>query len=279
MTDLRTFLDSHPGPVDLGSDTYEVAGTVVVNRPIHGQGATIHQSASSDRNASILRLVGKDYALTGIVHLIGARPKGTPYISAIEGQHGLEVAGAGNVKCEEGWTVSNVYGDGVYIGKDRHDGHWASWVSFRNIILDEIGRQAMTVAAGIIIGFHGNVVYANRSVLDIEPPGSDWGAEYIVADLEVHSPNGAVLADKGAGANNVHDIYVHAAVHGRQWSATVLPPLGTRRQNFKLTGSGGGISHSTPIRLHHVDGVHVDITQRIDPGVAQVLYDDCTGVY
>ena len=121
-----------------------------------------------------------------------------------EAQHGFDIAGVKNSLLER-VTVTDVYGDFVYIGRTST---WTSGLTVRNSTFERSGRQGVAITAGEDILIEHNVIRDVRhSTFDIEPNGPDWGARRVTfSDNEIEPA--AQLARHHGRAAPVEDIVV-----------------------------------------------------------------------
>lgn len=287
MTDLRDVLARPGAIVSLGSDTYELDGTVrVAGRTLIGSGATIMVKASRVRARPALIVSGNGTRLLGDVTVVGPMPDGNGYDPTREAQHAIQVDGATNSEIA-GWTLRNVFGDAISVGTVDHRAHapWTHNLSIHDITVDEIGRHAINIDALD----HGaatrmRIGRVNMAVVDIEPPGHPWGCRYFAwtDSLVNDSGGGFVLASKGVGtSDSVHDITLSGIVCSRRlFNVQINPPEGTRRQRFSIRNCGGAGKATSPVlNFRRVDGVNVEhITQKMHRGVQLIEAHDCTDV-
>lgn len=282
--DLRAALAPPGVDTVLKPGIYDLTGTVRLDGcNISGQGATIRHHPANLRDSPAFILTGHVPALHNL-NIVGPAPDAAAYEPNREGQHAIRIDGAtsatiGNV------GISNVYGDGIYLGTEGELAHgtWTQNAHLIGVRFDEIGRHAITpnaadgtVITGLTIG------RVNLGVVDIEPPGHPWGCTNLAwTDSDINdSGGGFVLADKGVGtSHSVHGITLDGIrCHRRLFNVQVNPPAGTRRQDFRITNcAGAGVANVSPLTFRHVDGIVVDnVVQACAPGVPLVTAIDCT---
>lgn len=273
MTDLRTFIGS-AHEVDLGSGTYELVGDplVLAGTQLHADGAVINWTPNRTRSCPAIIVRGVGTRLTGTAYVHGPAPMGVTYCPDWEAQHGLEIQGATDAYVGA-WQFRNTYGDGIYVGKGS-DGWWTTDLTLDGTRTKENGRNGLTLVA--VVGADiGNLEMqrANLGIIDVEPPGSGWGAAYVnIHDIVVKDHGGGfVFANKGVGSSrSVHDITLqNISCPNRDFSATVQPPADVRRQSFSFLNCTG--EEGASVRLTRCDHVLVQ-------GSGQVTQNDCTDV-
>jgi hypothetical protein len=286
MVALQDLIAQTPvgGTLNLEGRRFDIVKPVMVKKPINIVGpGTVVLALAPDRELSNFIFRGSGIHLSGNVTVVGSKPTGHDYDASREAQHGLWLQSVSDFSCD-GWHVQNTWGDAVYVGKAYGTTDWSKNVKFSNLTTSEIGRQHMTlVAADTVQISHFNFGKGYRSVFDIEPPGSDWGAKNVlISQGTVSSPHGYLLSSKGVGnSTSVHDIHLdQITCHNRLIDGMILPPTGVRRQNFSITNCVSNIkAHSVPLRFNHVDGITLKgNTQPLDPGIAFFTATDCTKV-
>jgi hypothetical protein len=284
MIDLRAFIGS-TGDIDLGTGTYAVYGQPVVigaGRQISAEGAFIWHYPTNDRWCPCLILRGTGTALRGTAYVNGPAPMGSPYYPDLEAQHGVEIQGATNVTIES-WQFRNTYGDGIYVGKSHDLTDWTHGLTLNGTRTKENGRCGLSLVAvdGLDAG-NLEMQRTNLSVIDIEPPGSNWGALNIsIHDITVKDHGGGfVIASKGQGRSDTMRYWKFSNIlcPNRNFNAIIVPPDVLRRSNIEFRNcSGGEFANGSPIRLTRCDNVIVaNITQAHTGDL--VSQTDCTNV-
>ena len=164
-------------------------------------------------------------------------------------------------------TVTNVYGDFVYLGLDQHE------VGSRNIWIHDStfrsnGRQgiAVTAAQGVIIE-RNSFTNPRRSTIDLEPTGHRWVVDHVFV-LDNTVGKGRLLFVASHGQGPVNDIVIsgnHLTNHGL--TIDVDPPKSRRRSNWIVTNNTSATAvKSRPLRFIDIDGLVVRGNQQAVSG-------------
>jgi Right handed beta helix region len=265
---------------------YRVEGTVGLvdrrNLTILGHGATIFATTTGDRTRSQLTLNGGSRLVIRNLVVKGANPSGgveePAYRAELEAQHGFQILGATGVELDR-VTVTDVYGDFVYVGAIR--GNWSRNVWVHNSTFARNGRQGVAVTAGRNIVIERNTIAeTRRATFDLEPNTSKGGVKNVfILDNEVGPGRLLFLASHGNGP--VDDIVISGNnLVGRALTVSVAAPANARRARFwindNLSDKGNG---PTPIAFENVDDVVVRNNAQIvtREGVAGVGLRDVCG--
>lgn len=244
---------------------YRVDGTIgLVNRrnlTFLGHGATILATTEGDRTRSQWRLVGGSGIVFRNLVVRGANPNGgveeNAYVADLEAQHGFEILGATGVELDR-VTVTDVYGDFVYMGLDRN-GDWASRIWVHDSTFARNGRQGIAVTAGRDIVIERNTLSdTRRATFDLEPNSSKGGVERtFILDNEIGSGRLLFIASHGNGP--VDDVTVSGnRLTGHALTIDVKAPPSARRHRFwVLDNSSSKGNGPTPILFDNVDDVVV----------------------
>lgn len=191
--------------------------------------------------------------------ITGANPNAGPwngaYVSALEAQHGIEMAGSSGMI--EGVTISDTYGDLVSIGRRSKS------VVVRNNHLTRSGRQGVTVDGATDVAILGNVVAdTGRSIFDLEPPTAKREVRRVwIVGNQVGKANGIFVAALGKGV--VNDITVQGNVlTGLELTTQVRDGQSpdARRANWSFINNVSDRGWGSPqamLRFWRVDGVTV----------------------
>jgi hypothetical protein len=248
-----------------------------------GNGATIFATARGDYDRSqIFFLRGRNITVRNLI-VRGAHPNGgtseSAYVAKLEAQHGFRFEGTQHVLLDR-VTVTDVYGDFVYIGKDFDTHVWSQHVTVRNSTFARNGRQGITVTAGRhVLIEHNDIRDTRRATIDLEPNTRSWGAEHVtIANNTVGAGRLMFIAAHGQGPVN-HVTVTRNNLFGHLLNIDVVAPEGTRRTNWVITGNRSDKpARQRTIRLGGVDDVVVrDNKQRVTkPGEpAIVLWGGC----
>jgi hypothetical protein len=216
-------------------------------------------------------------------HMIvrGANPKGGTsegaYVAKLYAQHGFRFEGVDGGEIDH-VRVTDVYGDFVYIGRDKHR------VASSNIwIHDSVflrnGRQGISVtAASNVVIERNSFNKTRRSTIDLEPNARSWHvSDVFILDNTVGKGRLLFVASHGQGP--VDNIVISGNhLQGHALTIDAVPPEGRRRSNWIITNNVSDTEvHNRPMRFWNIDGLVVSgNTQKVSgaqPGV--ILTDDC----
>lgn len=99
------------------------------------------------------------------------------YVSKLEAQHGIEILNSDSIKMDE-LEISNIYGDGIYIGKKSNG------IIIENSSIHNNGRQGIAITNGENIIIRNNQIFnVRRSHIDLEPNNiRDTVANVVITD-------------------------------------------------------------------------------------------------
>ncbi len=253
------------------------------NLTFDGNGSTIFATkrGAFDRSQIWVKrghnIVFRDLEVKG-VHPNGGTSEGA-YVRQLETQHGFRFEGTDGAELDH-VTVTDVYGDFVYIGRELHRTLEPSrdiWIHDSTFARN--GRQGIAVTAAENVIIERNHFSAmRRSTIDLEPNAHSWKVSNVfVLDNDVGPGRLLFIASHGEGS--VDDVVIKGNVlRGHALTIDALPPEGERRSNWVVTGNVSDTTvNSRPMRFFSIDGLVVrNNRQRVaggDPGV--VLTDDC----
>lgn len=265
---------------------YRVEGTLRLrdrhDLTFEGNGATIFATTRGDRTRSQWRFERGQRIVFHNIVVRGAHPHGGVYEDAYqpkyEAQHGFWFAGTRDVLLDH-VTVTDVYGDFVYLGRDDETRTWSQRVTIRWSTFARNGRQGISVTAGRDVRIeHNSIKDTRRATIDLEPNTRSWGAERVViADNVIGAGRLKFVAAGGAGPVN-HVQVLRNVLVGHQLSIDVVAPEGTRRTDWLVDGNRTDKqAHQRQIRMVRVDNVVVRNNRvRLDKPVAGiVLWGGC----
>ena len=254
---------------------YRVEGTLELvgchGLTVEGNGAEIVATTPGARTRSHWRVRGGSNLIFRNIVVRGANPRaGTgnnAYRPAREAQHGFEALAVRGLLLE-GVTVTDVYGDFVYLGGERQtqpDGSvrlvWSQDVTVRGSTLQRNGRQGITITAAERVLIEGNQIgETRRSTFDIEPNNRNGGARDVrIVGNSIGAGRLLFLAMGGVGGQ-IDNVQVVGNYLLRSLTATVNASDGGRRSNLVIAdnvGHGPHISSSAALRFWDVDGLVV----------------------
>lgn len=267
---LKAFIASVPDGSTIAFPArarYRIDGSLIIegrkNLTFEGNGAEFFATTEADRNRRHWWIRNSDGITIRDVVVRGANPNaGTgeaAYRSDREAQHGFDFAGVKNVIVEN-VTVTDVYGDFVYIGRDKSG--WSKHVTVRDSHFERNGRQGIAITAGEDIKIERNkITEVRRSTFDIEPNASDWGARRVtISDNDIGPGRLSFLAGHGA-AGRVEDIMVvDNRLSGKVMNISFKAPTAQRRANFSLIGNVSNKAFGSPnaaVTIEGFDGVTI----------------------
>jgi hypothetical protein len=234
-----------------------------------GNGATVFATTRGGYDRSQWYFVrGYDIVFRNLV-VRGANARGgmadDAYNPKLEAQHGFRFEGTQHVLLDH-VTVTNVYGDFVYLGKDFDTRVWSQHVVIEHSTFARNGRQGISViAARYVTIAYNTITDTRRAVVDLEPNTPSWGADYVVIANNTVGPGRLYfVAAHGNGPVN-HVTIAGNVMRGHLLNIDVVAPRGTRRTNWLIAGNRSDKpAHQRVIRLLGVNQVTVqNNTQRV----------------
>ncbi len=242
---------------------YQVDGTLFLrgrrNVTIDGNGATVFAATrgAPDRSqwhvTDSAHISFRDLTVKG-ANAVGGLSEGA-YVRNLETQHGFHLEGVAGVDLDH-VTVTNVYGDCVYIGRDRKQ------VPSRDVWVHDStcarnGRQgiAVTAATGVIIE-HNTFRDTRRSTIDLEPTGHRWLVSNVFI-LNNAVGKGRLLFVASHGSGPVNGVVIAGNVlRGHSLTIDAASPGRRRRSDWiVMNNSSDTPVHSRPLRFRGIDGL------------------------
>jgi hypothetical protein len=286
---LQQFIDSVPdgSVVEFPRGArYRVDGTIQLrsraNLTFEGNRATIFAATTGARDRAQWAITGGSRLVFRNLVVRGANPEGgigdAAYREDLAFQHGFTLGGVDGLDLDH-VTVSDVYGDFVYVGPDKA-GTWSQNVWIHDSIFTRNGRQGIAITAGRNVVIERNrISNTRRSTFDFEPNTKRGGAENIhVLSNEVGRGRLLFVASHGNGP--VNDVVITGNKLDRVLSVDVKSPGGDRRSRFWVTGNKSSTpADHRPMLFIRVDSVVVsDNVQPVNrKGQAGVGLDDVCG--
>jgi hypothetical protein len=199
------------------------------------------------------------------------------YVAALEGQAGFAVLTSSHVELDQ-VSVSNTYGDGVYVAGKSTD------VTVRSSNFDKTGRQGVAIvsAANVLVEldhFRG----VGRSVVDVEPSSPRSSVTGVhVQNNEIGEYHIFAFAAGGAGAG-VNDLwFVGNHITGGSGISVFAGMTHWQRHGLHIIGNHsdvegrvvGGTGRDGVMQLARIDGVEIrGNVQRVAGNVPVVTLD------
>jgi hypothetical protein len=211
----------------------------------------------------------------------GANPSGGTsegaYVRKLETQHGFRFEGVNGAEIDH-VQVSDVYGDFVYMGRDKlrrpSTNVWIHDSNFRRN-----GRQGIAVTAASNVVIERNTFNkTRRSTIDLEPNSRSWHVSHVFI-LNNTVGKGRLLFVASHGQGPVDNIVISGnRLNGHALTIDAVPPEGRRRSNWIITNNVSDTTvHNRPMRFWNIDGLVLSgNTQKVSgaqPGV--ILTGDC----
>jgi hypothetical protein len=183
------------------------------------------------------------------------------YVEEFEGQHGFDVNGVSGLLLEN-VTVTDTYGDFLYISPDYSIPVWAKNITVRGSHFERSGRQGVAIvgAEDVLIetSYIGEV---GRTILDIEPLGPGWGAHRITFQNNTFGPCRHLLLSSGGGGSNVRDIaLIGNRLQGMGLKVRAQAADGSRRSGYRIINNTSDWLLGMPVaalRFKWADGIEV----------------------
>jgi hypothetical protein len=225
---------------------YRVEGTLEFrdrhDLTIIGDGATTFADDTAHRDRRHWRFIGGGDIAIRSLNVRGAHANAgldrDSYHATLEAQHGFEFLGVNGVRLDS-VSVTDVYGDFVYLGMHRDPTTWTSNVHITNSRFERCGRHAFALTGVRDALIENNFVDTVRySSIDIEPLGLDGGAQRVTIRNNRFGPGRLIFFAAHGIAGLVEDITLeNNRVEGGWMQITVSPPEGTRRRRFRIVGN------------------------------------------
>ncbi len=243
---------------------YRVEGTVFVTNAsqltFDGQNATIFATTPGTLERSQWWITGGDNIVFRNMKVVGANPHAgvadNAYNPKYEKQHGFRIEGVDGIELDH-VTVSDVYGDFVYVGRFVADPSTNVWI--HDSTFRRNGRQGISlVAATAVIIERNTFTDTRRGTIDLEPNGPGQTVDDVFI-LNNTIGRGRLMFIASHGLGPVNDIVVSGnRLPNHLISIDVMSPTGQRRKNWIVSNNTSSlVAHGRPIRFIGVDGVLV----------------------
>jgi hypothetical protein len=187
--ELERFVDSVPNGETVAFPrraTYRIDGTLEWRDrrrlTLDGNGARLVAGAHGDANRAHIRLIdGGRWKIRDLI-VRGAKPTGGRFDPDYQWQHGLDLRGVHGAALEN-VTVSDVFGDDIYVGLSTTSSAWSRDISIVDCTGLRSGRMAVAITAGRRVTVSGGVwSEPGLSTFDVEPNGRPGGADRILIE-------------------------------------------------------------------------------------------------
>jgi hypothetical protein len=264
---LQSFLDNLNDGVLVRfhkNGRYRVEGTLFVTNKtgitFDGQNATIYATTRGTLERSQWWITGggglifRNFIVKGANPFAGTSDKA--YNPALEKQHGFRIEGVDGIELGHD-TVTDVYGDFVYVARYVNDPATNVWIHDCNFARN--GRQGISLIAadGVIIE-RNKFTDTRRGTIDLEPNGPNQTVSNVfILNNTIGVGRLFFIASHGKGP--VNNIVVSGnRLHQHVLSIDVVPLPNQRRSNWIVTSNvSDTISNQRPIRFMEVDGLRV----------------------
>lgn len=263
--------------------TYRIEKPVLIKDKtdliVDGNGARTITTSRGDRTRQHWRLLRGERIVIKNLTVVGANPRAGvtdgAYVVKLEAQHGFNVAGTRGLELDR-ITVSDVYGDFVYLGFDSVSRRWSEDVRIHDSVFSRNGRQgiALTGARRVRID-HNTIGDVRRATFDFEPNGGLTGVEQVLVE-ENAIGLGRLNFISAVGMGPVNEVtFRNNVLKGRAMNSTI-GSFSDRRRAWAIVGNTTDTGHGTPagavIGVRRVDGLLVTgNTQRVQPGRSMYL--------
>ena len=244
---------------------YRIDGTLEITHrrrlDFNGNGATFTATTVGARGRSHWRVTGGAHLIVRDMRVHGANADGGTFNAELQHQHAFDLAGARDVELRR-VTASGVYGDCVYVGRSPRL-RWSGNILVRDSRCHGTGRMGIAVVAGrSIVVRRTRFSRIARTVLDIEPNGSGFGARAVrfVDNAAVGPLPGGFFSAIGQGP--VDDVTIaRNTLTGAGMYMAVIAPHGERRSNIRIVGNRSDSPYRAPgsaaLDFERVDGLTV----------------------
>ena len=218
---------------------YRIEGTLeLTNRnglTFEGNGSTFKATTVGDGHRPQWRLVeGSNFVLRNMT-IDGGNPQPGTFNANLQWSHGIELMGPAGVDIDH-VSMTNVYGDCVYVGQGYYSKSWSSTVHVHDGTCTRSGRMGIAITAGRnVLVERNSISQIGMTAFDVEPNGTGFGAQ------NVTFTNNQVRSDDifdATGDGPVDTITVsNNTITGVGTHMVVLAPQGQRRSNITVTGN------------------------------------------
>jgi hypothetical protein len=269
---LQAFFDSVPDTSIIrfrSGARYRIDGTLVL-RDRHGltfdgRSATFVATTQADRRRRHWMFVRGSGIRIRSMTVVGANPyagvSDQAYNADLEAQHGFDFQGVQGVELDS-VTVTDVWGDFVYVGMDVSTWTWSKNVWIHDSHFDRNGRQGISVTGAEDVRIERNYIgNIRRSSIDLEPFDTRGGIRRLLVSNNHFGPGRLTfIASKGAAAP-IDDITIEGnRVTGDKLTVTVVAPVGSRRSRFRILNNTSDMPFGSPEALMNfvrVDSIEI----------------------
>lgn len=245
---------------------YRMEQTLVIDNrhdlTIDGRGATIFATTPGTRGRSHVKVVNSTKIGINNLKVSGAHPNGGTrgdYVVDKEAQHGFEAKSVAGFALA-GVTVTDVYGDFVYLGKEE-DGPWTSDVWILNSQFARNGRigVGMTAVRNVLIE-NNSFDQIRRSTFDLEAHSQGFGFEQVtIRNNDIGSGRLLLIASVGIGPRD--DFTFEGNRVERTLDIVMSSTDGEVHRNWKIINNTSttvaGNPHRAAMVLDHIDGLEI----------------------
>ncbi len=247
---------------------------------IEGNGALFFVRSKGDLKRANVRIQNSSDIVVHNLVLKGANPHGGTYDDshqlAYEGQHGFSLLTDTNISLLNN-TVTDVYGDFVYIGRTNPHTPWTNKVIIRNNHFSRNGRQGITIidARNVLVQWN-TITDITRATFDFEggsPGGGVEGVMIVQNEIGV----GRLVLVAAQSINPVNHVLIGANhVHGQNLQMWIENDKPGNRIGWMIVGNTSdmisGNPHRAAMRIDHVNQLDLrDNVQRFQVGRGMVL--------
>jgi hypothetical protein len=262
--------------------TYRIEKPVLIKDKtdlvIDGNGARTITTSRGDRTRQHWRLLRGERIIIRDLTVVGANPNAGvaegAYVLELEAQHGFNIAGTRGLELDR-VTVSDVYGDFIYLGFDSTSGRWSEDIRIHHSTLTRNGRQGIAFTGSRRVRIdHNTISEVRRATFDLEPNGGATGVEKVLIEDNLIG-RGRLNFISAVGAGPVNEITVrNNTLRGRAMNSTIGTT--TRRRAWAIVGNTTDTAFGTPtgavIGVRRVDGLLITgNTQRVQAGRSMYL--------
>jgi len=264
---LQSFIDNVDNGVNVQfhkNGKYRVNGTLFVTNKMSitfdGQNATIFAKTPGSLERSQWWITGGGGLIFRHFAVRGANPHAgladNAYDPTREKQHGFRIEGVDGIELDH-VTVTDVYGDFVYVGRFVADPSTNVWV--HDSTFSRNGRQGLSLVAAVgVIIERNSFSDTRRGTIDLEPNGPNQSvSDAFILNNTIGAGRLLFLASHGKGP--VTDIVVSGNhLHKHPMTIDVVPLANQRRKNWIVqNNTSDTVSNLRPIRFVNTDGVLV----------------------
>ena len=190
------------------------------------------------------------------------------YVDDFEAQHGFDVWGVKGLELDH-ITVTDVYGDFVYLSNRRDNGQWSSDIHIHDSHFERNGRQGIGFAGTENVLIERNYIgQTRRASMDFEPYNAGAGIRRVIVRENTFGPGRLLfLAAGSSAAAKIDEILVaQNRLTGKTMNVLMRSPATVRHSRVRFIGNTTDAAFGSPIPLMHFTGIDgIEVRNNVNP--------------